>query len=150
MTRLGPDWLLLTHLAATWFMVGLIWLVQIVHYPLMAEVPPDRFAAFARQHQYRITWIVLPIMSIELVSAFVLLGYALFQPVGLSAQLATAVGLVLVLLIWGMTLGVHVPQHRRLAAGFDPTVHRTLVRSNWVRTVAWTLRGGVALYLLPG
>lgn len=150
MSHLVPAWLLLTHLAATWFMVGLIWLVQVVHYPLMAEVSSDRFARFARKHQSRITWIVLPIMSIELLTAVLLLGYALFRPVGLGTQVAAAFGVVLVLLIWGTTLIVHVPQHRRLAAGFNPDVHRNLVHTNWVRTVVWTVRGGVAIWLLQG
>ena len=30
--------LLLVHLAATWFLAGLIWVIQLVHYPLFAAV----------------------------------------------------------------------------------------------------------------
>ena len=43
---------------------------------------------------------------------------------------------------------LQVPQHRILEGGFDPAAHRFLVSSNWVRTIAWTARGVVALFLL--
>jgi hypothetical protein len=36
---------LLANLAATFFMVGLIWFVQIVHYPLFGQVGRDRVRA---------------------------------------------------------------------------------------------------------
>ena len=54
-------------------------------------------------------------------------------------------GVGLAALIWLMTWAVQVPAHRRLESGFDPMACRRLVRSNWARTIAWTLRGGVAL-----
>jgi hypothetical protein len=37
------------HLAATWFMVGLIWVIQIVHYPLFTSVGSDSFAEYERR-----------------------------------------------------------------------------------------------------
>ena len=42
--------LLLIHLAATWALVGLIWFVQLVHYPLFSAVAPERFATFEAEH----------------------------------------------------------------------------------------------------
>ena len=46
------DWtlVLVLHVAATMFMVGLIWLVQIVHYPLFAHVGADTFLAYHQRH----------------------------------------------------------------------------------------------------
>ena len=38
------DLVLLVHLLATAFMTGLIWFVQLVHYPLMKEVAATGFA----------------------------------------------------------------------------------------------------------
>jgi sterol desaturase/sphingolipid hydroxylase (fatty acid hydroxylase superfamily) len=62
------------NLAATWFMVGLIWFVQVVHYPLFAAVPAgEPFAAYHRQHVRRTTWVVAPVMLVELVTAVALL-----------------------------------------------------------------------------
>jgi hypothetical protein len=38
------------HLAATAAMVGLIWFVQVVHYPLFASVGADEFVAYENAH----------------------------------------------------------------------------------------------------
>ena len=50
--------ILLTNVAATLYMVGLIWCVQIVHYPLFAEVGKDGFAAYEAAHSSLITAVV--------------------------------------------------------------------------------------------
>ena len=63
------DVLLLTHAAATLFLVGLIWFVQIVHYPLMARVPVSEFAAYEHEHQNPTTFAVAPTMLIEVLTA---------------------------------------------------------------------------------
>jgi hypothetical protein len=36
----------------------------------------------------------------------------------------------------------------RLSTGFDPVVHRRLVRTNWIRTAAWTVRGAAAVAMV--
>lgn len=41
------DLLLPVHLAATFYMVGVIWFVQIVHYPLLEKVGTDRFSTYS-------------------------------------------------------------------------------------------------------
>ena len=57
--------ILLLQAAATLPMVGLIWFVQIVHYPLFGEVGHDRFADYERNHQNRTTLVVAPLMLVE-------------------------------------------------------------------------------------
>ena len=37
--------MLIVHATSALLLVGLIWTVQVVHYPLMAAVGPDRFVA---------------------------------------------------------------------------------------------------------
>jgi hypothetical protein len=46
-----------------------------------------------------------------------------------------------VVVVWASTALVQVPLHERLRGGFDAAVVERLVRSNWVRTVAWSARG---------
>ena len=58
----------------TLVMVGVIWFVQIVHYPLMARVSRGEFAAYASEHQRRTTFVVAPAMLIEAVTASVILA----------------------------------------------------------------------------
>ncbi len=137
--------LLVLHLAATFFMTGVIWFVQIVHYPLMAMVGTEQFAVYSRSHQRRTSMVVLPVMLIELGTGIWLaltIGGS-----GVSAWLAWG-GLILLLVIWMMTFCVHVPQHGRLLRGFDPIVHARLVATNGIRTAAWTLRSLFVIGLL--
>lgn len=133
--------LLLAHAAATWFMVGLIWTVQVVHYPLMSAVGAERFVAYEAAHVRRISWVVIPPMLLEL-------GCAVALAAGAAPAVPVAealLGLGLVGGIWASTFLLQVPEHARLEQGFDPASHRRLVRSNLIRTALWTARGGLAL-----
>lgn len=132
------------HLVSTLLMAGLILFVQIVHYPLMARVGSDGFAAYASAHGTRTGWVVAPLMLAELVTALVIAA----APPAPGLRSVAYAGLVLLAVIWLSTALLQMPAHRRLAAGFDPLSHRRLVRSNWIRTVAWCLRVPVALALL--
>lgn len=131
------------HLVSTLYLVGLIWCVQVVHYPLMDRVDRGRFREFHHQHGLRISVIVVAPMVIEFASAVALMVWI---PDNVAMRLP-ATGLVLVVLIWASTFGLQVPLHHKLAAGFDATAHRRLVRSNWIRTVAWSLRAAVAVMI---
>lgn len=126
--------LLLTHAAATWALVGLIWLVQLVQYPLFAQVGMDAFPAYHARHTRQITGVVAPLMLIELASAALLVARGMTNP-WLLASLAPLACL------WLSTWRVQLPLHERLSHGFDAEVHRRLVTSNWWRTAAWSLRG---------
>jgi hypothetical protein len=135
----------MAHAGSTWFMVGLIWFVQVVHYPLMGAVPPHAFSAYATSHQRRTTWVVGPVMLIEVSSALLLVR----APQGtFTGTMLPWIGLAFLLLVWVSTFAVQVPLHARLASGFDRAVWRRLVATNWVRTIAWTARGIIALLLL--
>ena len=129
------------QLVTTIYLVGLIWCIQIVHYPLMNRVETRSFADFHHHHSLRIGSIVIGPMVIELLSSIVLVALV---PNGVVPSLA-AVGLALTAVVWISTFAAQVPLHRKLAAGFDARAHRVLVRSNWIRTAAWTLRAAIAV-----
>ena len=138
------DAILLANVAATLFMTGLIWFVQIVHYPLFHRVPAAEFTGYERDHQRLTTFVVAPPMLCELVTSIMLVAS---PPPGVSPEtLWTALGLVLV--IWGSTIGLQVPEHQRLAKNFSAAAHRRLVHSNWVRTTAWTARAVFVMRML--
>jgi hypothetical protein len=134
--------LLLIHAGSTFAMFGLIWFVQVVHYPLMSEVGEDGFAEYERSHTARTTWVVAPLMFLELGSAS-LLVYMLPDH-----RVLTIAGVIALGLIWGSTFLLQVPAHNRLTRGFDTAVHRRLVATNWVRTVLWSARSLLACVLL--
>lgn len=125
------------HAFATLYMTGLIWFVQLVHYPLMAKVGPDGFAEYQRLHERRTGWAVGPAMLVEAVAAVLLV---IAGSDGFPAGIAW-VGLALVILLWLSTALIQVPCHRKLEHGFDAGVHRRLVVSNWLRTALWSARG---------
>jgi len=125
-------------------MVGLIWMVQIVHYPLFNRVGAAEFQHYAIDHSRIITPIVMFPMLIELVTAASLLAVA---PAGIwRGWWAIAFGLVLI--SWVSTALLQIPCHARLAEGFEQQVYLRLVSSNWIRTIAWTARGVLMAFLL--
>ncbi len=131
---------LLIHVFSTIFMVGLIWFVQIVHYPLFANVGADQFKTYEELHQRWTTWVVGPAMLIELGTAILLVK----NPPAESATLAW-VGLGLVIVIWLATGLLSVPAHNSLTIEYTTGAYRTLVSTNWIRTIAWTTRGILVL-----
>ena len=125
------------NLAATWYLVGLIWMVQIVHYPMFDRVGHSEFKRYENDHARLITPVVGPVMLVELVTAIAL---ALMLPPGFPAW-AAWLGVGLVAVIWLSTALIQVPCHQQLGEGFQPAVHQRLVLTNWIRTIAWSMRG---------
>lgn len=134
-------WLFLGQLAATLYMTGLIWFVQVVHYPLFGGVGRSVFAAYEQRHSVLTTWVVAPPMLIELATVVLVFWV---RPPQLPLPLLWA-GAALVAVIWLSTYLIQVPCHGRLVAGYDESVHRWLVVSNWIRTFAWTARSALLL-----
>lgn len=128
---------LLLQLTSALALVGLIWFVQVVHYPLFDQVGRANFAHYEKDHQRRTTWIVAPLMLTEALTALLLLWHV---PVGV-ADWSAWLGLSLVIMVLASTFFWQVPAHRVLAVAYDSEAHRRLVRSNWFRTAVWTSRG---------
>lgn len=128
-------WVFLAHLGATWFMTGLIWFVQVVHYPLFSRVRGD-YSGYQQSHMRRTTWVVAPMMLLEVSTAAAL---CVARPGWFEAWAAWA-NLGLLGLIWASTALLQVPAHQELLTGFAVSPHAALVRTNWLRTIAWSLR----------
>lgn len=137
-------WTFLAQLAATLYMAGLIWLVQVVHYPLFAKVGREAFAEYHHLHMAWISPVVMVPMLVELLGAALLL---VDRPPWMPAWAAIG-GLALVGVAWGSTFFFSVPAHTALGRGLDPVVVDRLVATNWIRLAAWTARGGLLLWLL--
>jgi hypothetical protein len=136
--------LLLLHFFVTAALTGLIWTIQIVHYPLFAQVSSERFVGYEQAHSMRISYVVGPLMGIELLCA---LFIALRRPAGMGAPLAWGALVVLAIVHIG-TVFFSVPAHTILGHGFDAVTHRRLVQTNWIRTVGWTIRAALAAYMI--
>lgn len=132
---------LLACLGSTWFMLGVIVLVQVVHYPLFGLVGEGAFPGYHAAHSRRITWVVLPPMAIELASS----AWLVFVPSPGSGRMIAVIGFATALATWLVTAFVSVPLHSRLANGFDGRTLATLVRTNGIRTAAWLAHAAVTL-----
>ena len=141
--------LLLANLSSSLVMTGLIWFVQIVHYPLFASVGADGFSRYETKHSQLTSFVVGPPMLIEAATSIALVFAGPHGPGRHELPLwAVVAGLVLVGVIWLSTAIILIPCHARLEVGFHGNTHRRLVNGNWIRTAAWTLRSCLALFLV--
>ena len=125
-------------------MFGVIWVMQVVHYPLMRFVSGEQFARFETAHRVRISWVVGPLMLIEGVCV---LAFLFAPPAGLPWWLPW-VGAGVETVAIGTTAFVSAPLHERLNANFDQATLNRLIATNWIRTIAWTCRAAVAIAML--
>jgi hypothetical protein len=141
---LNPDFLLLANLAATLFLTGLAWCLQIVHLPLFEKVGKLDFAFYAASHRRRNSLLMSLPMLVEAASA----GWLWWDtPAGpLRGRLFLALGLVL--LIWIITFAIQIPQHAKLLGGYDEDVIARLRLWNWLRTLAWSARSAIMLWII--
>jgi hypothetical protein len=89
----SAKWIFLAQVFSTLAMVGVIWFVQLVHYPLFNRVGTEAFLGFQACNLRKTGWVVIP---------------------------------------------------------FLPGTHRKLVMTNWIRTIAWSARGWLILWMLTG
>ncbi|MEK9772411.1 MAG: hypothetical protein VW907_01795 [Opitutae bacterium] len=109
----------------------LIWLVQVVVYPVFREIPPDRFARWHPHYCTKIGWFVLPLMLAQLLGT---LSNCFFVGDDLSWAKILCVLVALV-----VTFLISAPCHRRLIReGKTDHVVERLIRTNRWRTIAWT------------
>jgi hypothetical protein len=134
----------LAQLFSTLFMVGVIWFAQVVHYPLLGQVGNEVFGEYQNRNTRRTGWIVIPPMMIEPLTALLLLWN---RPEGVP-PLQTWLNVILLGVIWISTFSLQAPYHNRLSTKFDPAIHQSLVHTNWIRTITWSGKGLVLLWML--
>lgn len=121
--------ILLANLAATVFLTGLAWFLQIVHLPLLLQTSPSSFPEYIRRQRRRNTMVMVVPMTVELLAtAWMWRVYA-----------ATALEIVILV----TTFGFYMPSHIRLTRGYDEAGIRRLIALNWIRTLSWTGRAAI-------
>jgi hypothetical protein len=135
----SPDILLLFQFTATALMTGIIWFVQIVHYPLFGKVTAGGFTDYEQSHTVRTGVVVAPLMILELATTASL--PLLRTPLAFTPIYLAALGCLVV--IWASTFLIQVPLHGLLEKRHNPVTIRQLVATNWIRTVLWSVRLGL-------
>ena len=131
---LPNNFVLLGHLIFTSIMTGVIWVIQIVHYPSFHFIEKELYTAFQKFHMNKISIIVIPIMLAELIT-----GMMLFLDKS-SKSPFLIISFVILVLIWLITGVFFSKAHNELIAGYQELVVNQLVAMNWIRTLLWTLR----------
>ena len=131
---LSNNFVLLGHLIFTSIMTGVIWVIQIVHYPSFHFIEKELYTAFQKFHMNKISIIVIPIMLAELIT-----GMMLFLDKS-SKSPFLIISFVILVLIWLITGVFFSKAHNELMTGYQELVVNQLVVMNWVRTLLWTLR----------
>ncbi|WP_223652693.1 hypothetical protein [Hymenobacter psoromatis] len=137
--------LLLLNFTLAAYLTGVIWMVQLVTYPALALVGKPEFARYHAAHTQGMGWVVGAPMVLELALA-AWLAWAAYPTWGAGPALGQ---LALVLAVWAATFFISVPFHNRLATtGYDYITIDGLVRTNWLRTLAWTARAALLGWML--
>ena len=138
--------LVIAHLSATLFMVGLIWTIHYVHYPLFAKVGEQTYVDFQAAHVERIGKLLLLPWLTEGVTLIAILALA-FLGTHKALRIPTLINgaaMAVVLVISGFW---SAPAHGKLADGFDKAVHDQLMTANLIRTLAWSVCGICAIWI---
>lgn len=131
------------NLVLSLLLTGLIWTIQIVHYPLFLEVGKTVFKTYENKHQQKIGPLVAPLMVAELFCSVVWLLF-FFK----DALIIAIAQFVLVLGIWLSTFFIQVPLHHKLKDGYNYSIIKKLINTNWFRTIFWTARSLLLIYVL--
>ncbi|OAV43799.1 hypothetical protein [Lewinella sp. 4G2] len=111
----------------------LIWLVQLVIYPVFLRMQRSDFVSWHPVYTRRVTFVVMPIMLGQLA----LYAYLCLSP---PTEWNVVANSTLILIAWGLTFFGAVPLHAALDGPDDhlPLSSR-LLRINAARTLVWTL-----------
>jgi len=127
------------HFLSTSLMVGIIWVIQLLHYPTFHFIKESDYVEFQHFHMQRISFIVVPVMIIELLSGFMMVYYFRSNLLILC--------LIILLVIWLITFVFFTKLHQSLLGGYDKIIVDKLVQINWSRTVLWSLRLIILIYI---
>lgn len=144
---LDPSYQQLTiqlHLFATLLMTGIVWFVQLVHYPSFRFVSEEKGSDAVQFHQRNTSFLVIPLMLIEMGTGILLMGSSWVTMYGNYLL----INLALLFLIWAVTFLKMFPLHRQLNRSVNEISIRSLIFMNWIRTVLWTARSGLLLSFL--
>ena len=135
---------LLLNVAAVLFMTGFIWTMQLIHYPLLDRVGTEAFPAYETDHNRLFFLVAGPGIIATLVSGVLLL---FFRPPQVPL-VAVVLGLLFFAAIVVSTALFQAPQHVKLSNGFDRDAYEFLLKTNWIRTAAWTVYALLGLWMI--
>lgn len=134
---------LFTNLVVTIFMTGICFYIQFVHYPLFLFIAEGDMPIYLQKHQRFSSLLIFPVMTLETFTAF----WLCFEPIFTNLRFYFNFAFLLVLIIWITTLFLQFPCYRKLLDRYNEKAILFLIRSNWIRTVVWSMRTLLMVFL---
>ena len=110
-------------------LVGIILVTQFVNYPLFKIIDLN-FEKIHEEYTKKMSYVVAPIMTLEALAVF---SMYIYYPK--SNNLIFIV--LLTIVIWLSTFLIQVPIHNKISFKKDPKKVKKLIKTNYIRTIAW-------------
>ena len=130
--------ILLVHIVTTLFMTSICWFVQVVHYPLFYEMKFSDLIFYERKNVLFTAILAIPIMMVELLSGFYLLY--------VHQDYLHSFNVIFIIIVALSTFLFQAPLHLKLMENPSSELVTKLIRTNWIRTISWTIRCGIVIH----
>ena len=133
------DTLYFIQIVCNSYLVSLVFMTQFITYPTFLNIDKDKFSDYHRKYVNNISFIVAPVMLIELLT-LILIAY-------FSKDFLIIKSLILLLVIWLTTFFIMIPSHNRISKSFNIKEIKSLINYNWIRTILWSFKLLVIIFL---
>ena len=133
------DTLYFIQIVCNSYLVSLVFMTQLITYPTFLHIDKDKFSEYHRKYVNNISFIVAPVMLIELLT-LLLIAY-------FSKDFLIIKSLILLLVIWLTTFFIMIPSHNRISKSFNIKEIKSLINYNWIRTILWSFKLLVIIFL---
>ena len=133
------DTLYFIQIVCNSYLVSLVFMTQFITYPTFLHIDKDKFSEYHRKYVNNISFIVAPVMLIELLTLFLIAYF--------SKDFLIIKSLILLLVIWLTTFFIMIPSHNRISKSFNKKEIISLINYNWVRTILWSLKLLLIIFL---
>ena len=127
------------HLICNSIMIGVILMTQLITYPSFLKIDKNEFVSFHNNYVKNISIVSVPTMSLELLTIVYMNVYI--------NNLLFMKSLLVLIVIWLVTFIIIVPIHNQLSKKLEIEKIVSLIRYNWIRTVLWTSKIFIILYI---
>jgi len=133
------DTLYFIQIVCNSYLVSLVFMTQFITYPTFLHIDKDKFSEYHRKYVNNISFIVAPVMIIELLTLSLIAYF--------SSEFLIIKSLFLLLVIWLTTLFIMIPSHNRISKSFNIKEIKSLINYNWIRTILWSFKLLVIIFL---
>ena len=133
------DTLYFIQLVCNSYLVSLVFMTQFITYPTFLNIDIDKFSDYHRKYVNNISFIVAPVMLIELLTLSLIAYF--------SSEFLIIKSLILLLVIWLTTFFIMIPSHNRISKSYNKKEIISLINYNWVRTILWSFKLLLIIFL---